>query len=145
MRIGSGKGGLLALAAAMVFAGAAMAAGPAESIAARQALMRGMGQAAGKLRSSTSPSGSLADAKQLAELAGRLPTLFPPGSDAGDTQALKTVWTDPAGFATAVQNLQTATGLLAAAAQADDKTGFANALKQTGAACGACHASYRAH
>jgi cytochrome c556 len=87
----------------------------------------------------------LADgAGALAEWAGLLPSLFPPGTDKGhDTKALPKIWTDTAGFQKAADNYATAAKSLEAAAKAGDKAAFAAAFKQTGKACGACHKAYR--
>lgn len=139
--------GALAAVAVMACVGAALAAGPAESIAARRAAMHQAGEISARLRAASAAAAhdNLADAQQLADFANRIPGLFPAGSDVGDTQALKTIWTDPAGFAAATKNIQSATQQLVAAAQAGDNAGFADALKRTGAACGACHRSYREH
>ncbi len=60
------------------------------------------------------------------------------------TKALPLIWTDPAGFANAAANLGAAADKLAAAAKADDKAAFADALMGVGQACGACHNKYRA-
>lgn len=76
--------------------------------------------------------------------AKQIPGLFPAGTDKGDTKALPEVWSDAAGFAKAAADLGTAGDKLTAAAKADDKEAFAAALKDVGAACGACHKTYRA-
>jgi cytochrome c556 len=88
----------------------------------------------------------LADgAGALAEWAGLLTSLFPPGTDKGhDTKALPKIWTDTAGFQKAADNFATAAKSLVTAAKAGDKAAFAAAFKQTGKACGACHKAYRA-
>jgi cytochrome c556 len=76
--------------------------------------------------------------------AKQIPTLFPPGSDKGDTKALPEIWSDNAGFMKAAAELGTAADKLTAAAKANDKDAFAAALKDVGGACGACHKTYRA-
>jgi cytochrome c556 len=87
----------------------------------------------------------LADnAAALAEWAGILPTLFPPGTDTGhDTKALPAIWKDRAGFEKDAANYETAAKALAAAAKAGDDKAFAVAFRQTAKACGACHKAYR--
>ena len=76
--------------------------------------------------------------------AKQMPSLFPPGSDKGDTKALPEVWSDNAGFVKDAAALGAAADKLTAAAKADDKVAFEAALKDVGAACGACHKTYRA-
>ena len=74
----------------------------------------------------------------------QIPSLFPPGSDKGDTKALPEIWSDNAGFVKDATALVTAADKLTAAAKADDKVAFEAALKDVSAACGACHKAYRA-
>jgi cytochrome c556 len=72
-----------------------------------------------------------------------IPTLFPPGSDTGNTKAAPAIWTDNAGFRKAAMTLSTAGETLATAAKAGDATAVAAAFKGVGEACGACHKEYR--
>jgi cytochrome c556 len=77
--------------------------------------------------------------------AKQIPGLFPPGSDkGGETKALPEVWSDSAGFTKDAVAFGVAADKLTAAAKADDKVAFEAALKDVGAACGACHKGYRA-
>jgi cytochrome c556 len=71
------------------------------------------------------------------------PGLFIAGSDKGDTKALPAAFSDPEGLAKAGLALNAAALKLAAAADANDKDAFAAAFKEVGAACGACHRTYR--
>jgi cytochrome c556 len=73
----------------------------------------------------------------------QFPTLFPAGSDKGNTKAAPTIWSDQAGFQKAAMNLGTAAEALATAAKAGDSTAAAAAFKEVGEACGACHKEYR--
>jgi cytochrome c556 len=83
-------------------------------------------------------------AADMAEWAGVIPSLFPPGTEKGnDTKAKPAVWSDRAGFIKAAGVYQDAAKKLAAAAKANDKAAFAAAFKETGKACGACHKAYR--
>ncbi|HTZ70270.1 MAG TPA: cytochrome c [Acetobacteraceae bacterium] len=80
----------------------------------------------------------------LANWAGTLPSLFPPGTEKGhDTKALAAVWTDRAGFEKAATRYGDAAKKLQAAAKSGDKAAFAAAFKETGKACGACHKKFR--
>ena len=72
-----------------------------------------------------------------------LPTLFPPGSDKGDTKAAPAIWTDRAGFEKAAMALSAAGEKLSVAAKAGDETAVAAAFKEIGETCGACHKDYR--
>jgi len=71
------------------------------------------------------------------------PTLFPAGSDKGDTKAAPAIWTDQAGFQKDAMALSAAGEKLAIAARAGDETAVAAAFKEIGGACGACHRGYR--
>ncbi len=84
-------------------------------------------------------------AQQVADWAARLPALFPPGSDTGETNALANVWTDRPGFGQAALALGEPARRLAAAARAGDRGGFADAYRATADACGACHRKFRRH
>jgi cytochrome c556 len=82
-------------------------------------------------------------AKAIQRWALVFPTLFPAGSDKGDTKAAPTIWSDSAGFQKAAMALSTASGTLATAAKAGDTSAVAAAFKEMGDACGACHKEYR--
>jgi cytochrome c556 len=71
------------------------------------------------------------------------PTLFPAGTDKGDTKAAPAIWTDRAGFQKDADALSAAAEKLATAAKAGDETAVAAAYKGVGEACGACHHDYR--
>jgi cytochrome c556 len=71
------------------------------------------------------------------------PTLFPAGSDKGETKAAPTIWSDNAGFQKAAMNLSAAGETLATAAKSGDAAAAAAAFKGVGEACGACHKEYR--
>ena len=71
------------------------------------------------------------------------PTLFPAGSDKGETKAAPAIWTDRAGFEKAAMTLSSAGEKLSVAAKAGDETAVAAAYKEIGDACGACHKDYR--
>jgi len=73
-----------------------------------------------------------------------IPSLFPAGSDKGETKALPVVWSDSAGFQKAAMTLSAAGEKLESAAKAGDATLVAAAFKEVGEACGGCHKTYRA-
>ena len=82
-------------------------------------------------------------AKAIQRWALVFPTLFPEGSDKGNTKAAPAIWTDAAGFQKAAVSLATASEALATAAKAGDAAAVAAAFKGMGEACGACHKDYR--
>jgi cytochrome c556 len=84
-----------------------------------------------------------APGKAIQKWALVFPTLFPPGTDTGDTKAAPAIWTDRAGFEKDAKTLSAAGEKLAVAAKAGDETAVAAAFKEIGEACGACHKDYR--
>lgn len=139
----------LALLAAMVLAAGAVAAqaegfDPIETRKAGQDLLAGtfagvkaVVTANGDVKTLEGPGNAI---KRWALV---FPTLFPAGSDKGDTKAAPAIWTDNAGFQKDAEALSAAGGALATAAKAGDATAVAAAFKDVGAACGACHKDYR--
>lgn len=74
-----------------------------------------------------------------------VPTLFPKGSETGsNTKALLGIWSDMDGFRKAAATEVEATGKLAELAKAGDADGVAAQMKVVGAACAACHNTYKA-
>jgi cytochrome c556 len=67
--------------------------------------------------------------------------LFPEGSEKQDDKALPAIWTDRAGFEQHRMDARNAAEQVAAATDIDS---FQTAFKSLGAACGACHKTYRA-
>ncbi|HKU96800.1 MAG TPA: cytochrome c [Vineibacter sp.] len=88
--------------------------------------------------------GVMPAAAKLKELSAAFATLFPVGSDKGDTNALPVVWTDMPGFAAANKAEGTAIDALLAAAATGDMTRTAEAFGSAAKACGACHDKFRA-
>jgi cytochrome c556 len=91
------------------------------------------------------------DIKPYASAAGgieswakQIPLAFPKGSETGhDTKAKPEIWSDSAGFAKDANDLATAAAKLEELAKAGDSAGVADQVKLVGAACGACHRTYR--
>jgi cytochrome c556 len=79
-------------------------------------------------------------ADALASLSGIADTLFPEGSQGGDT--LPAAWQKPEDFAKRLEDFETAATGFAAAVRAGD--GVGPAFQQVGQACKSCHDSYRA-
>jgi cytochrome c556 len=85
-----------------------------------------------------------ASAKAMARWARQIPTLFPKGSETGhNTKATAAVWSDPAGFQKIAIELADASDKMAEFAKAGDADGVSAQIKLAGAACGACHKTYR--
>lgn len=89
------------------------------------------------------PSGALEPAKAMVAFGQKIPSLFPKGSDAGDTAAKPDIWTDWAGFEGAAKNFTDAAQKVADAAQAKDAAGLKTAFGALGGTCGACHNKFR--
>ena len=133
-------------AAAILSAGVAIAAAPdvVKTRRAGQALlsgdftaMRAVVAAKGDVKQLENP------AKAMARWIRNFPDQFPPGTDKGDTKALPTVWSDPAGFQKAAENLANEADKLAEIAKTGDTDQFAAQLKIVGDACAACHKDFR--
>ena len=73
----------------------------------------------------------------------RLPSMFPAGSDKGETKALPAIWAEPNRFkATYDAALARMRDLVTSAAQSD-RSEFGAAVGRMAAACGNCHAAFR--
>jgi cytochrome c556 len=84
-------------------------------------------------------------AKAMARWIRQFPSHFPKGSEQGhDTKALPAVWTDPAGFRKAANDLAEAADKLAELAKAGDAEAVAAQVKVIGDDCTACHRTFRA-
>jgi cytochrome c556 len=121
---------------------------PDQIVAARQT---GFAQSRGSFLAMKAAAEAGADVKQLAGPArslGRwartLPSLFPAGSDLPASKALPAVWSDRAGFEARAAAYDAAAQALAEAAQSGDRATFLTRWGELGAACSACHDTYRA-
>lgn len=151
----SGKLGLAAVVCALGAAGLAAAqsaqpipTSPDTYVSARQTALAmsaaTFGSMKGAVDAGQEPKTQAFAARALARWAKTLPSLFPEGSASPASKALPAVWSDRAGFEKAAAGYAEATAKLQAAAEANDKAAFAEALAATGAACGTCHKSFRA-
>lgn len=119
-----------------------------DAITERKALMKSNGANA-KTGSDMVKGTTPFDAKKAADAMGnvatnaaRFPTLFPSGSDSGETRASPKIWEDLAGFRAAAAKLgaDATAAQKAAASGADDfKAAFGNLVKN----CDSCHEAYR--
>ena len=147
----------LLLIAALLAAGSAMVARsstPTELIESRQTNLKAIGKAmksSAESFKSGAPDPALirANAMIIASYADKLGTWFPAGTGmiAGGTiktEARPEIWTDPAGFAKAANDFSIAAKAFGAAAEANDLSATATAMKTLGGTCKSCHESFRA-
>ena len=150
-----GKIGAALAAGAVLAAGAAMAQSPAspaaQAVQQRQQNFKQLGRAfKGLMDELKKPAPDkavlAADATRMNELAKQEASWFPKGSgpEAGvKTSAKPIIWSDPAGFAAAVQRLQGETAKLQQIAAAGDPAAVKLQAQATGGACKNCHDKYR--
>ena len=137
---------LVLAAVAVTFASAASSAD--DPIAARRQLMKMNGasaKAAFDMIKGTKPYDAAAAAKAMQTIQSDMATfvtLFPEGSDKGDTHASPDIWKNMDDFKALAAKLGTDAGAAAdAAAQGVDA--FKTAFNTVGDDCGACHEKYR--
>ncbi len=80
------------------------------------------------------------EAATIQERLEKAATLFPPGSDEGDTKARPEIWSDRAGFDKSMKDGQEAARALQAV---KDEASFRPALGALGRNCKECHDKYR--
>lgn len=133
--------------------GLSLAQSPAESIAARQALMKGNAAhfraIAGFIKKGIGSAEEVAvRSESIAIHAGILPGLFPKGTSsndgAGKTRAKPEVWQSWSDFKGMVATLKAEATKLNQAAKTKDKKAIGAAFGSLGKnACGACHSQFR--
>ncbi|MCK8786363.1 cytochrome c [Roseomonas sp. NAR14] len=127
--------------------GDALAQAAGDVIAQRRAGLKRMGQHAEAIKGIVDGRGDVGPVVERADdmLAWfrQFPTLFPPGSDRGDTKAAPAVWTDRAGFEQASATIVARLEALRAAAQSGNQAATAGAFREVGQACGGCHRGFR--
>ncbi len=114
----------------------------------RKAVMRSigghMGAIVGIIKSSTGNAANFAVHTQgMAHLSKIVGSIFPKGSDFGETEALPAVWEKPAEFAKAVKMLEEAAAKLNTAALSGDMAKSGAAFGDLGKACKNCHENFR--
>ncbi len=122
----------------------------ADAIADRQALMKDQGKAIGSIapiakgEKPFDAATVMTALKKLNDDAQKLDvaTLFPAGSDKGDTTASPKIWEDNAGFVAAVAKYKADTAA-AVAADPKDLESFKTAFSQVTKNCGTCHEGFR--
>jgi cytochrome c556 len=133
----------------LAFAGSVAFADPIQE---RQALMKERGKIAGELYKVVKgevPYDAAAVLTALQKLQANaekfhadVDTLFPAGSDTGDTTAAPRIWEDMAGFKT-VEDKYLANVKAAAAAAPADADALKAQFNTIGGDCGTCHQTYR--
>ena len=140
------KAWIVAAALAVVATGVAVA--QQDPIAERKALMRQQLQAIratdGVVRGGGDPRQAVQHAETLVATTRRIPSLFPPGSERGETRSLPAIWSDRAGFERASADANATAQRLAQAASSGDRAALGEAYRAMGAACDGCHTPYRA-
>lgn len=71
------------------------------------------------------------------------PDAFIPGTDVGDTRAKSEIWSDEAGFRTAMERFQKEADTLAQVSKDGDFRAVRAQVGETGKACKACHDDFR--
>lgn len=122
----------------------------ADAIADRQALMKDIGKSVGAIAPMIKGEKPFDAAVALAALEKidadakkiDVATLFPAGSDKGDTEASPKIWEDTADFTKHVDKFK-ADAAAAAASKPETLDALKVAFQQVSANCGACHQPYR--
>lgn len=122
----------------------------ADAIADRQAIMKDLGRSVGQLAPMVKGDKPFDAAVALAALEKidadakkfDVDTLFPAGSDQGDTEASPKIWENKEDFVKHVEKFR-ADAAAALAAKLADLDALKPAFQQVAANCGSCHQAYR--
>ena len=136
------------LASACLMAGTAFAAEPEDIIKYRQNVMKSQGAhlaAVGAIiNGKVDFKGQLGDhAKALQATTKDIPSLFPKGSDFGETKALDAVWQKTEEFQKLAKDAQQKADALAKVVAAGDSKKYGARFKDVADSCKACHKDYR--
>ena len=137
----------IALAVAAVAFGASVVAAQQDPIAARKALMKGVGdqnRIAGEMIDAKRPfdlNAAKAALTTISNNAGKMPDLFPDASKAGDTAALPAVWENKADFNAKMAKFSA--DAKAAAGKVTNLDTFKAEMGEVRKNCGGCHQTYR--
>lgn len=88
-------------------------------------------------------AGAAAPAQSLNAFAKQVPTLFPAGSDKGETKAKAAIWSNEADFGVKAQAFEAETAKLVQAVASGDKSAVQKQFGAVGGTCKACHDTYR--
>ena len=139
----------IALASAIGFAAvASLSQAQTDVIKERQALMKSNGGSMKAINGIIEAGGPAADvgaeATKIHDASMKVATLFPAGSDQGDTKALPEIWQNPDDFAAKLKVLQDESAMLVTAATGGDMAAVKAQYDKLGGACGGCHKVYKA-
>ena len=141
--------GRVSIAAAILALGVsvALAASGADAIKARRTLMKENGEATkavvAMLKGAPFDLAAVQKAlKTYDNAAEKMPALFPPDSQTGDTHALPAIWTDTADFDARFKKL--GADSTAALASITDAASFKSEIMTVLKNCQGCHEKYRA-
>ncbi|MBB4614138.1 c-type cytochrome [Novosphingobium taihuense] len=145
------RSAVLALALAATGASFAIAASPADTIAARQANFKKMGGAMkvikDELAGGADKARMVGAARTIAAMARAQGPLFPKGTGPGagvKTDALPAIWTDRATFDGHARKLIAEADKLVAVAGSGNAAAVGAQFKAVGGTCGGCHKAFRA-
>ena len=144
----------VAAVVAMAFAAGSYAESPMDIVLKREEAMKQLGGHMKAIKAfATEGQGSAADvakrAAEISDIAGKIPAMFPAGTDmngAADSKYLAKaeIWKDWAGFEKASTVLGVESKKLAAVAGGGDQAAIAAAFEQMGKeGCGGCHKTFR--
>nr|WP_298684772.1 cytochrome c [uncultured Dongia sp.] len=137
---------LLFGAAAIVLAmGGVVATVAAET--PRQDAMKEIGKNMKAIKGVIDAGGPAADvvapAQKIAEIAAKIPDLFPAGSDTADDEASAKIWESWDEFTAKAKSLGDEATLLASAGGGGDMATVGAQFEKVGGACGSCHKAFR--
>jgi cytochrome c556 len=127
---------------------AVYSAEPGDIIKYRQNVMKAIGGHTGAsasiIQGKVDYKSSLMDhALGIQAMTKDIPSLFPKGSDMGETAALESVWKKRTEFEKAAADTKKAADAFAAAVKKGDKAGIGTAFSNLGESCKACHKEFR--
>ena len=141
---------ILVVSACLLVVGslAVKAAEPEDIIKYRENVMKAngghMGATAAILQGKVDNKNQLADhVKALQAINKDIVSLFPKGSDFGETEALDAVWQKPADFKKRADDAKAKSEALAKAVATSDSKNYMPRFKELNDACKACHKDFR--
>jgi cytochrome c556 len=147
--------GMLGMASVLAFAGIAASASAQDKdavIKERQATMKQQAKDLGSVKAfltgKADQAAAMAGATNLTETTGKIPSLFPLGTEApspdGDYRPKPAVWTEPDKFSAAQKTAVAKAEALLAAVKTGDKAAIQTAFADFGKnGCGNCHTAFR--
>lgn len=97
----------------------------------------------GIVESGGATAGAAMPAQQIADIAKKIPDLFPKGSDQGDTSAKPEIWAHWDDFTAHAQKTEQAAQSVVAAANGGDAAALKTAFNALGGTCGSCHEDFK--